>query len=264
MQKHIPTTHHIITGLSQKPIAVYPIYIQITGSIPGGLVLSQIMYWWSVMQKKFYKTDAEIMRETLVSQDQLRTIKRKLKALGFIKITREGIPAKTYYEIDPDGLAQAVSYWSEQTTRCVENPQTGLPENPQTGLPENPQSITETTTETTQKEEQPTAVGENTVSTPQLNGCPYQKIIDLYHEKLPMLPRIRMLTDHRKASMRMRWKNEFPDLETWGIFFRDVSRSKFLTGQAQPTNGRKPFQADIDFLLKPGNIAKIAEGKYDG
>lgn len=110
----------------------------------------------------------------------------------------------------------------------------------------------------------PTVLCENEVSTSPANGCPYKKIVELYHEKLPMLPRIKMLTDHRKTSMRMRWKNELPDLETWGKFFGDVSKSKFLTGKSQPTNGRRPFQADIDFLLKPSNIAKIAEGKYDG
>ena len=97
-----------------------------------------------------------------------------------------------------------------------------------------------------------------------VNGCPYQKILELYHEKLPMLPRVRMLTDKRKTHMRRRWQNEFPDLETWEKFFSDVGKSKFLIGQCEPMQGRRPFQADIDWLLKPDNIVKVAEGKYDG
>lgn len=102
------------------------------------------------------------------------------------------------------------------------------------------------------------------VSHSKMNGAPYQKIVDIYHETLPMLRRVRTLTDNRKNQMRLRCQNEFPDLDTWQAYFEDIGKSKFLTGQADPVNGGRVWQADIDWLLKPGNIAKVSEGKYHG
>ncbi len=95
-----------------------------------------------------------------------------------------------------------------------------------------------------------------------VNGCPYQKIVELYHEKLPMLPRVTRLTDNRRASMRARWNNELPNLETWEKYFSAVARSKFLTGQVEPRPNSRPFLANIDWLTKPSNLVKIEEGKY--
>ena len=85
--------------LNQRPIAYYPIYRQVTGSTTAGILLSQLMYWFS-KKDKFYKTDEDIKNETLLTEKELKTAKNKVKKLSFIKVTREGIPAKTYYEIN--------------------------------------------------------------------------------------------------------------------------------------------------------------------
>jgi len=85
--------------LNQRPIAYYPIYRTITGSTTAGILLSQLMYWFS-KKNKIYKTDKEIMSETLLSKKELETAKKRIKNLSFIEVTREGIPAKTYYKID--------------------------------------------------------------------------------------------------------------------------------------------------------------------
>jgi 5-methylcytosine-specific restriction endonuclease McrA len=96
------------------------------------------------------------------------------------------------------------------------------------------------------------------------DSCPQQKIVDLYHELCPSLPRVQKLTPARQQAIRARWRNDLPTLDDWSRFFAVVSESKFLTGQAPPTGGRsKPFLADIDFLTKQGNVVKIMEGKYD-
>ena len=90
---------NVLKSLNQKPIAYYPIYRQITGSTTAGILLSQLMYWFSV-KDKFYKTDEEIKKETLLTKKELENAKNKIKKLEFIEISREGIPAKTYYKID--------------------------------------------------------------------------------------------------------------------------------------------------------------------
>ena len=100
----------ILINLNQRPIAVYPIYIKLTGSVNAGLLLSQIMYWYSAVKgRKFYKSDAEIMDETMLSLNELRGAKSRLKELPFIMITLHGIPAKTHYDINVTLLINAIN-----------------------------------------------------------------------------------------------------------------------------------------------------------
>ena len=91
---------------------------------------------------------------------------------------------------------------------------------------------------------------------------PYQKIIDLYHGILPMLPRVVKLTDKRKSHIRARWQGDAQDLDWWREYFQVVITSKFLTGQSTPTLGRPVFRADIDFLIREDVMIKTQEGKY--
>ena len=88
----------ILKELNEKPIAYYPIYRKITGSTTGGILLSQLMYWFS-KKDKIFKTDADIMEETYLTKKELETAKNLIKKLDFITVSREGLPAKTYYEI---------------------------------------------------------------------------------------------------------------------------------------------------------------------
>ena len=91
---------------------------------------------------------------------------------------------------------------------------------------------------------------------------PFAQIVDLYHEVLPMLPRVEKLTDARKGHIRQRWQQDLPDMEHWRNFFAYVAESKFLTGQVPGKNGSPPFRADIEWLTRPSNFTKIAEEKY--
>lgn len=89
----------ILRELNQKPIAYYPVYRKLTGSTTGGILLSQLMYWFS-KKDKIFKIDKEIMEETLLTEKELKNAKKLIKNLDFITVSREGLPAKTYYEID--------------------------------------------------------------------------------------------------------------------------------------------------------------------
>lgn len=98
---------------------------------------------------------------------------------------------------------------------------------------------------------------------PASDPVPVQKIVDLYHESLSTLPRIAKLTPARRGHIQQRWREgDLPDLETWKKFFSYVSESDFLMGRTEGGNGRPPFQATLEWLTKPSNYAKIAEGKY--
>lgn len=99
----------------------------------------------------------------------------------------------------------------------------------------------------------------------QTTRVPYQRIVDLYHELLPMAPRVRKLTAARQAQIRARWRaGELPDLATWADYFGYVAESRFLTGRQDPGPGRRPFVADLEWLIRESNFVKVWEGRYHG
>jgi len=110
---------------------------------------------------------------------------------------------------------------------------------------------------------------ENTVmsppATPKADPIPYEKIVELYHQKLPSLPRVAQLTTKRKGYIGARWKSgNLPDLETWGEYFEFVAQSDFLMGMTDPVNGHKRFKADLEWLSNESNYTKVLERKYHG
>lgn len=132
----------LLKALNQKPIAYYPIYRKIVGSTTGGILLSQLMYWFS-KKEKIFKTDKEIMSETLLTEKELKNAKKLIKELDFISVTREGIPAKTYYEIDWEKFQTCLD--QSDNTDGTNGPNCSGPK----GKPIIVKSLTENTTENT-------------------------------------------------------------------------------------------------------------------
>ena len=104
--------------------------------------------------------------------------------------------------------------------------------------------------------------------------CNHQAVIDLYHEVLPTLNRIEIWNNARQGYLRSRWRevaaelakegqsfDEPAILDWWRSFFAHIGRSKFLTGRAEGVKG-EPFKADLEWIIRPTNFAKIIEGKY--
>lgn len=90
-----------------------------------------------------------------------------------------------------------------------------------------------------------------------LPPVPYQKILDLYHKKTT-LPRVAVLSEKRKRSIKARWKEELlSDLEAWENYFNYVASTPFLNG-----SNDRGWTADFDFLIKPETPIKCQEGKY--
>lgn len=90
-------------------MAYYPIYRQITGSTAAGILLSQLMYWFSAVHgREFYKTDQEIIDETGLTDNELRNAKNKLRALPFIAINVKGVPPRTRYLVNSEILFREI------------------------------------------------------------------------------------------------------------------------------------------------------------
>lgn len=94
--------------------------------------------------------------------------------------------------------------------------------------------------------------------------CPHEAIVALYHETLPALPRVAVWDERRRTYLRSRWREsqDRQSLDWWKRLFGYVGKSDFLMGRVE-TNGRKPFQANLEWILKPSNFVKIIEGNYE-
>ena len=108
-----------------------------------------------------------------------------------------------------------------------------------------------------------------------LPKCNHQGVIDLYHKHLPTLRKVEVWNETRKGYLRQRWREvadelaktkkiQSSDILGWfAEFFEHIGTSKFLTGRVNDKSGRS-FVADLEWILKPSNFAKIVEGKYHG
>lgn len=102
----------ILKKFAVRPVAYYPIWAEMTGSVTGGVLLSQIFYWWNACgQKEFYKTNEELCQELCMGEGELKSAKNSIKELGFVKITRKGNPSKTYYDIDFEMVENHLTRW---------------------------------------------------------------------------------------------------------------------------------------------------------
>jgi uncharacterized protein YdaU (DUF1376 family) len=108
-----------------------------------------------------------------------------------------------------------------------------------------------------------------------LPTCDHKTIVELYHQHLPTLRRVEVWNDTRKGYLKQRWREVAVDLAKtdtvtsevmlnwWADFFQHIGKSKFLTGKVNSRDGRA-FVADLEWIIKPTNFAKIIEGKYHG
>ena len=106
-------------------------------------------------------------------------------------------------------------------------------------------------------------------------ACPVEKIIEAYHEAMPLNPRCKVQNESRRSAIRQRWreaaqmiikpfgyKTQAGGLAAWLEFFSVCAESNFLTGRVASRDGKPPFLADIDFLFSPNGFAKCLENKY--
>lgn len=88
-----------------------------------------------------------------------------------------------------------------------------------------------------------------------------KKLVDLYHEKCPSLPKVYKITDTRKRKIRTMFGKY--SLETFGRAFDLAERSAFLKGECN-NPGHESFKADFDFFLDERKLVSTLEGKYSG
>lgn len=100
-------------------------------------------------------------------------------------------------------------------------------------------------------------------------NCPIDEIVSMYHNKLPSLQRVEILTETRKNHISARWAqvvgeskfDKAKGLEWFDWFFSQVAASPFLMGKLPGKSGNA-FRCTLDFLMTPEKFARVIEGFY--
>jgi len=105
----------------------------------------------------------------------------------------------------------------------------------------------------------------NTMQQSKIVACPIEKIIELYRSVAKRLPQPRVIPDVVKTNIAARWRQDdrFKSLDFWREFFEYCESHKFLSGQVDGRDGKPPFRANLQWVVKAANFAKIVNGDYD-
>jgi hypothetical protein len=172
-------------------------------------------------------------------------------------LTSKGIQERWRIAVRKRVLGVELEYWlldepsvkkEEETPKRAEETPKKEPENPQKKVKES--KVNEKKVSKGKRGETPPLIPTNKL--PSVN---YNSVINLYHEKCPTMPRVTVLSEHRKRAIRARIKEL--GMASVVIMLKIAGESKFLNG-----NNKINWSADFDWLFSPKNFVKVIEGNY--
>lgn len=111
-------------------------------------------------------------------------------------------------------------------------------------------------------------------SSPALPACPAEKLVELYHEVLPELPRVRLMPADRRKALQKRWRWVLTSRKSDGTpractadeamgwmrqFFERTRDNDFLMGRTGRGAGHEGWQCDLDHLLSDKGLKAVVE-----
>jgi len=102
----------LLNALLARPIAFHRPLVPVTGGVGSALFLSQLMYWTprgKDITGWIYKTQVEWEAETGLTPVEQQTIRKRLVKLGFLQERKRGVPARLFYRINLQRLADALA-----------------------------------------------------------------------------------------------------------------------------------------------------------
>lgn len=111
-----------ILALLDRPIAFHRIFVKLTGSVKGALLLSQAIYWQqrtTLPDEWFYKTAEAWQSETGLTRHELDQARKD--CLEFLETDLRGVPATTHWRVRENNLYKALLQFAGKR-------QTSLPE----------------------------------------------------------------------------------------------------------------------------------------
>lgn len=104
--------------------------------------------------------------------------------------------------------------------------------------------------------------------------CPYDEIVRLFHDELPDLPKVRLMTPARQRALRKLWGFVLSSTKTDGTrratnaqealdwiagYFRRATENDFLMGRGPRSGEHANWQCDLDFLLTEKGMRHVIE-----
>ena len=104
--------------------------------------------------------------------------------------------------------------------------------------------------------------------------CPYESIVKLFHEKLPTLPSVKLMSDGRQRALRKLWgwvlsssksggarraQTAEQALAWFGDYFARAADNDFLMGRGDRSGTHASWRCDIDFLLTDKGMRHVIE-----
>lgn len=205
--------------------------------------------------------DADLIRPYSAQGKQLAFIPRFGQRLQ-IKRTRHPLPPAALMADDDDAI--------NKINGLTSNPRLGNSgkQKSTVGQPPEPEPEPEPEEEKEKKVAAPLIGKADAYAIP---NCPYQGLLDAYHEACPSMAKLRILTAARTKHAQSRWKQVCAEekfsleggLEWFSWYFKKAESSDFLTGRVGNARGRT-WRADFDWLMGADNFAKVVEGRYHG
>lgn len=124
-----------------------------------------------------------------------------------------------------------------------------------------------------QEKEKPSASSAKPTRTPCV-PCPIDRIVELYHEALPDLPRVKLMTPDREKAIRKRWAwvlssrksdntpratNADEALDWFRDYFVRATDNDFLMGRGARSAEHANWRCDLDFLLTDRGMKHVIE-----
>jgi hypothetical protein len=94
-----------------RPVAYHRIFKLVSGSVAGGVMLSQAHYWTlraTLPNGWFYKTVDQWKEETGLTRYEQETARKKLRDTSFWQEQLRGVPGKLHFRIDRPMLRTAI------------------------------------------------------------------------------------------------------------------------------------------------------------
>ena len=238
-------------------------------------IYRQLIDWYYLDEKPIpEETQVVARRLRLGSEMDMHSLKMVLS--DFFSLTKNGYVHKR--------IEVEIKDYHENSEKNKNNGKLGgRPKKTQSVISGNPNDSQNNPNHKLINQELSITVSKDTVSPPtgepdekqslKIIGCDHKGVLSLYHTTLPNLPHIEIWNDTRAGYLRQRWREVAIDLSKngpvthadmlawWKQFFEHIRSSKFLTGKTQ-SKDKPPFLADLEWIIKPTNFAKIIEGKY--
>ena len=192
----------------------------------------------AIPRGSFITGRSSMAKETGLTEQQIRTAITKLKSTNEITITstnKNSLVTLINYGLYQDAGQSSTSKTTDKSTN--EQPTNNQPSTTNNNNNNN-----------------------NKLSESKIPVCQHEKIIEIYHEVLPELPKVipHLWGGVRKKNLNARWK-EYPkhqELDFWRWYFGLVRKSSFHMGEND-----RGWQADLGWLVNQTNLAKIL-GKF--